>query len=750
MAGKAVLILVGAGKRGGNRMKFNADFIVSEKEYGFSECVIFFKDFNTDKKIKSATLTATALGLYEARINGTRVGDYIFAPGWTQYAKRLQYQSYDVTGLIKKKNRLEIEVGNGWFRGRISWLRPGQEDFPKALASELVILYEDGSVEKITTDATWKSKKSNVLFSDIYDGETQDACYADRSPAPCKKIKWDKKILIPQEGEKITEHERIIPSLITTPNGDKLLDYGQNMTGYISVCVNAKKGEKIVLNCAEVLDKEGNFFNGNYRNAKSTMEFICKEGKNEFKPKFSFFGFRYIKLAEYPEGEIDPTSYVGVCVYSDIKRTGYLKCSNDKLNKLFENIIWGQKDNYLDVPTDCPQRNERQGWTGDAQVFARAASFNFDVLKFFTKWMHDVSAAATPNGRIPKMVPTRWEGCNVDDVGLLNNSSAWGDAVVICPWQMYLTYGDKAILKDNFNAMKGWVDYMGNATKDKFMFTGHFQYGDWLGLDAEEGSLTGSSRKDLIGTAFYAYSTSLLVKIGRILKKDMEEYDKLYKNIKKQFIKAYKDEYNTQTECAVALHFDLTENRQKTADRLAELVKACGMHLMTGFVGTPYLLHALADNGYQDIAYSLLLREEFPSWLYSVNAGATTIWEHWDGQKTDGSFWYANGSDCHDMNSFNHYAYGAVADWVYSYAAGIHRCENAPGFEKAVISPHPDKRLTYLEATLETRRGQIKSKWTHEANGAVRYDIKTPCDTEIVIGDKKYSVRAGEYSFYER
>lgn len=731
-------------------MKFNADFIVSEKEYEFSECVIFFKDFNTYKKIKSATLTATALGIYEARINGARVGDYIFAPGWTQYAKRLQYQSYDVTGLIKKKNRLEIEVGNGWFRGAIAWLRPGQEHFPKALASELVILYEDGSEEKITTDATWKSKKSNVLFSDIYNGETQDACYVDRSPSSCKKIRWDKKILIPQEGEKITEHERIIPSLITAPNGDKLLDYGQNMTGYVSVCVNAKKGEKIVLNCAEVLDKEGNFFNGNYRKAKSTMEFICKEGKNEFKPKFSFFGFRYIKLTEYPEGEIDPASYVGICVYSDIKRTGYLKCSNDKLNKLFENIIWGQKDNYLDVPTDCPQRDERQGWTGDAQVFARAASFNFDVLKFFAKWMHDVSAAATPDGRIPKHVPTRWEGCNVDDVGLLNNSSAWGDAVVICPWQMYLTYGDKAILKDNFDAMKGWVDYMGSVTKDKFMFTGHFQFGDWLGLDAEEGSLAGSSRKDLIGTAFYAYSTSLLVKIGRVLKKNMDEYETLYKNIKKQFIKVYKDEYNTQTECAIALHFDLTADRQKTADRLASLVKDCGMHLMTGFVGTPYLLHALADNGYGDIAYSLLLREEFPSWLYSVNAGATTVWEHWDGQKTDGSFWYANGSSCYDMNSFNHYAYGAVADWVYGYAAGIRRCEDAPGFEKAVISPHPDKRLTYLEATVETRKGKIKSRWTHESNGAVRYDIETPCDTEIIIGEKHYSVQAGEYSFYER
>lgn len=732
-------------------MKFNADFIVSEKEYDFSSCIIFFKEFKTGKRIKNALLIATALGNYEARINSKRVSDYVLAPGWTQIAKRLQYQNYDVTNMIEESNTIEIEVGNGWYRGKAAPLRPGQTDLPVAIAAELEITYTDGTIEKITTDETWMTRQSNILFSDGFDGETWDFNYVDENSVHCKRIEWDKSILIPQEGEIIKEHERITPALITAANGDKILDFGQNMTGYAQISVNASKGDRYVLECAEILDRDGNFFNGNYRKAKAKMEFICKDGLNVFKPKFTFFGFRYLRLTEYPirQGKkINPEDFVGICVYSDIRRTGYLNCSNEKLNKLFDNIFWSQKDNYLDVPTDCPQRDERKGWTGDAQVFAHAASFNYDVLKFFKKWMHDVSAASH-NGRIPKFVPARWEGASAIDEGLLTNSSAWGDAVLICPWQMYLTYGDKEILKDNFPAMKAWVDYMGRAAQDEFMFTGHFQFGDWLGLDAAEGSLEGSTRKDFIGTAFYAYSTSLLVKIGKVLSHDMTEYEKLYKNIRRQFIKAYGEKYETQTECALALVFDLTENKEKTADRLATLVRKCGMHLMTGFVGTPYLLHALSENGHRDIAYSLLLREEYPSWLYSVNAGATTIWEHWDGQKTDGSLWYSTTGECVDMNSFNHYAYGAVADWVYTYAAGIRRCEDAPGFERAVINPHPDRRLSHLTASVETRKGKISSKWSY-TNDGIRYDITTPCETEVIIGDKHRFVCAGDYIFYER
>lgn len=726
-------------------MKLNADFIISEKKYDDGACVIFFKEFTSSKKIKSACLKATALGVYEARINGKRVSDYVLAPGWTQYAKRIQYQVYDVTDLIKSKNKLEIEVANGWFRGPISRPFPPEKlVFPLAAIAELTLEFEDGTKECIATDKTWQTLRSNVLYSDIYNGETQDANYRDRYAAPCKKLKWDKKVLLEQEGEKICEHEHFVPTLFTAPNGDKILDYGQNLTGYVHVKTNAKKGEKIILNCAEVLDKDGNFYNENYRKAKSTMEFVCKEGANEFKPKFTFFGFRYIKLSEYPEGEINPENYEAIVVHSDLKRTGYLTCSNEKLNKFFENVIWGQRDNYLDIPTDCPQRDERDGWTGDAQVFARAASYNFNVLKFFKKWLHDVSAASAPDGRVPKLVPAYWENCPIEDTGLLNNSSAWGDAIVICPWQMYLTYGDTEVLRDNFATMKGWIDYMGRVTKDEFMFTGHFQFGDWLGLDAPEGSYTGSSRKDLIGTAFYAYSTSLFVKIGKILKKDVSEYETLYENIKKAFIKAFSDEYETQTECALALFFDLTLDKKKTADKLASLVRECGNHLMTGFVGTPYLLHVLSANGYADVAYSLLLREEFPSWLFSVNSGATTIWEHWDGRKSDGSFWSK------DMNSFNHYAYGAVIDWVYAYAAGIERCEDAPGFKKVVIAPHPDKRLGYLEGKLETKYGLIVSKWSYDVSGGLRYDIETPCDAEIIIGDKHKFVSPGKYVFYER
>ena len=413
-----------------------------------------------------------------------------------------------------------------------------------------------------------------------------------------------------------------------------------------------------------------------------------------------------------------------------MKRTGRLICSNQHLNRLFDNIIWGQKGNFVDVPTDCPQRDERLGWTGDAQVFARTACLNYDAEKFFTKWLADMAADQHEDGYVGHVIP--------DLLQAPAASAAWGDAAAICPWEVYRAYGNPAILENQFECMHKWVDYITAATTTPNLWTGGTHYGDWLGLDAPSGSYKGSSDETFIASAFYARSTALVIKAGKALGRDVSAYETLYSDIVAAFRKTY-PEYKTQTECVLAAHFRLAPDCQAAADRLARMVKECGMKLQTGFVGTPYLLHVLSDYGYTDLAYSLLLREQYPSWLYPVTKGATTIWEHWDGIMEDGGFWSA------DMNSYNHYAYGAVADWVYGVAAGI--TPAAPGYEKARIAPIPDKRLGWLKASLHTRHGLIRSQWKQQ-DGMWRYEITTPVEAEIVIDGKIRQVSAGTYYFY--
>lgn len=402
------------------------------------------------------------------------------------------------------------------------------------------------------------------------------------------------------------------------------------------------------------------------------------------------------------------------------------------LNQLFSNIIWGQKGNFLDVPTDCPQRDERLGWTGDAQVFVRTACLNYDAEKFFTKWLADLASDQHDDGYVGHVIPD-----------LLQNphaSSAWGDAAAICPWQVYLAFGNKQILKNQYQSMKKWIDYITSTTTTKYLWTGGTHYGDWLGLDAPSGSYKGSSNEDFIASAFYAYSTSLVIQAGTVLREDVSELSTLYENIVNTFQKTWPT-YNTQTECVLAAHFKLAKDCQATADQLADMVRACGTKLQTGFVGTPYLLHVLSDYGHTDLAWDLLLRTKYPSWLYPVTKGATTIWEHWDGIMEDGSFWSK------DMNSYNHYAYGSVADWVYGVAAGILPRKDAPGYANVTIAPHPDKRLDWLRAELDTRHGHISSFWTKE-DDSWRYEITVPVEADIVIDGVCHSVRAGSYCFY--
>lgn len=700
---------------------------------------VYLKNFRCAAKAEKAILKITALGVYEVKLNGERVGDFILAPGWTSYLNRLQVQSYDVTNLLKTENSLEVTVGQGW--RAIASKRDGSDFLgyrDTALIAELTIVYADGTAESIVTDSSWTARESKLRYTNIYDGDIYDATFKAGSARHCICVDLEKDMLIPQEGEKIVEQERM-PALqiIKTPAGETVIDFGQNMTGYVEFRIKGTPGAQATISHGETLDRDGNFYNANYRSADAQIKFICDGEEHTYKSALTFFGFRYIRLENWPD-EVKKENFTAIVVHSDIRRTGYFECSDETVNKLFKNIIWGQKSNFLDVPTDCPQRDERLGWTGDAQVFVRTASLNFDVERFFKKWLHDLAADQGRDGCVPHVVPNIF-----DDMG---GSSAWSDAAVICPWEIYRTYGDKKILEDQFDSMKAWIDWMRERSENGRR-SGGSHFGDWLGLDSTEGSYKGSTPEELIATAYYKYSTELFIKAAHALGRDVAEYE----NIPAEAAAAFRREYMengrvknaTQTACVLALYFDITDDRAATATQLNELVKRAG-HLETGFVGTPYLLHALSDNGYAETAYDLLLRREYPSWLYPISKGATTVWEHWDGIKPDGTMWST------DMNSFNHYAYGAVADWMYGAAAGINSDPDRPGFEHIIFRPVTDRRLDFVKASIDTRRGTVASEWRRE-NGRIKYIFTVPegCGASVIIGGEKHEVGAGTHEFFE-
>ena len=694
---------------------------------------VFFKSFTSEKRIHRATLTITALGVYEAWLNGSRVGQFVLAPGWTSYAHRLQVQRYDVTAQLTEHNELSVLVGRGWFASPIGFsdeLRRAGQSRPRALLAWLNVEYEDGTQAVIGTDESWMCRESAIRKSEIYDGETFDATFVPPAPVPAQVLDYPYDALIEQEGEEVREQERVqAQRVFTTPEGDVVVDFGQEITGYVAFSVAAKQGDEVLIQHAEVLDRDGNFYNENYRSAKAEIRYTCKEGMNVYHPRLTFYGFRMIRLAKWPQRveDIRPEQFTAIAVYSAIRRTGHVACSNPKLNQLFSNVLWGQRGNFLDVPTDCPQRDERLGWTGDAQVFCKAASYNFDVYRFMRKWLHDLAAdQMAQGGKVGHVIP--------DVLHSEKGSAAWGDAATIIPWQLYMTYGREEILAEQYASMRAWVDYITKTTTTPGLWTGGEHYGDWLGLDAPQGSYKGSTREDFIASAFYAYSTALVVKAGRVLGEDTAEYEALHARIVAAFHRAY-PEYRTQTECVLALHFGLAEDEEAVARKLCALIEQAG-RMETGFVGTPYLLHVLSAHGHTDLAYRLLLREAYPSWLYAVDKGATTVWEHWDGILENGDFWSS------DMNSFNHYAYGSVIDWVYERAAGIRPA--APGFARVMVAPEPTDALDWLEASIDTPYGRVSSRWTH-VDGRIRYDITLPVQGEAVIDGAARTLAPGSY-----
>jgi alpha-L-rhamnosidase len=691
---------------------------IREKEENRLESPVFKKECKLKKNLKKATLFITALGVYEAKIDGERIGEFVMAPGWTSYKKRLQYQRYDITELLFEKDSvcLQVSLGNGWCVGRlVSETKRQIWSEHRALIASILLEYEDGTVEEIITDETWEYAYGPIRFSEIYDGETYDSrvVLKDFQTAICSED--NKGNLVRQDGEEIREMETLSPTaLIHTPNGESIIDFGQNFTGYVRFHVEGKSGEEVELSHAEVLDKEGNFYDANMRTAKNKIRYICNGNGDTYSPHFTFQGFRYVRLDKWP-GDIELGDFTGVVVYSNMKRRGYFSSSSTLLNRLYENVIWGQKGNFLDVPTDCPQRDERLGWTGDAQVFIKTAAYNYQVERFFGKWLKDLAVDQYKSGGVPSIIP--------DAFGEESFSAGWGDAAVICPWTIYQMYGNKSILEEQFQSMKAWVDCIrGQGSVETLWDTGE-HFGDWLAIDAEPGEYVGRTDIYLIATAYYAYSTSILIKAGKVLEEDMSEYEKLYQGIRSAFQQKYQKDGkivgDTQTADVIAIRFDLVDNPGEVAANLVSKLAANQGRLTTGFIGTPYLLSVLAEHGYGKEAYSLLLEEEYPSWLYSVKQGATTIWEHWDSLRPDGSMWSTK------MNSFNHYAYGAVAEFLYERVAGINVLKQEPGFKTIVFAPIFDKRLEYAKASVVTKRGVIEAGWERTEEG-IRYKVVIP------------------------
>jgi alpha-L-rhamnosidase len=702
---------------------------------------LFRKAFTNSKKIKTATAYITAHGMYEAQINGKRVGDAYLTPGWTSYNKRLQYQVYDVTGLLQQgNNAIGVTLGNGWYRSYLAW-STSRDHFGKdiALLLQLNITYTDGTTQTIISDESWKSSTGSIRYSEIYHGETIDARlektgwatagYNDKDWSPVKEANFSKSVLLATYNEPVKKHETFKPiRIFTTPKGEQVIDFGQNLVGWVTIKVSGKAGDKITTSHAEVLDKAGNFYIDNLRAAKAQNIYLLSgKGEETFEPHFTWQGFRYLKIEGYP-GELKPENFTAVALYSSMKPTGSFTSSHPLLNQLQHNIEWGLKGNFLDVPTDCPQRDERLGWTGDAQAFSRTASFLQDVGNFFDKWMKDVAADQLPNGSIPHVIP------NV--LGNQGGSAGWADVSTIIPWNMYLAYGDSRILQQQYPSMKAWVDYMtSQSTANLWNKGGHF--GDWLfySVNDDRDGHSAITDKYLIAQCFYAHSTQLLVNAANILGKtdDAATYTALLNQVKQAFINEYTTPNgattsNTQTSYVLALQFDMLPEaqRQQAADRLVKNIKQYRNHLSTGFLGTPYLCHVLSRFGYTDVAYTLLLQETYPSWLYPVKMGATTIWERWDGMKPDSTF------QTPTMNSFNHYAYGAIGDWMYRVMVGIDTDEDTVGYKKITIKPHIGQKITQAAASYQTRYGKLAAGWKIE-NSKLLLDIEIPANTTATI-----------------
>jgi alpha-L-rhamnosidase len=743
---------------------------------------ILRKSFLASKKIISAKVYVTSRGLYDVQINGKRMGDAYLSPGWTSYNKHLQYQTYDVADLLTQgNNAIGVLLGSGWYRTRLTWTNK-QNIYGKetALLFQMVIKFTDGTTETVVSDGSWKAANSHILYSEIYNGEIQNMNFEQKkySAADFDDSKWTSVVTkdFPKDyitaaiNEPIRKHENFKPiQVLTSPKGETILDFGQNLVGWVKVAIQGKSGEQIKLSHVEMLDKKGVPYFENLRSAKAQATYtLSGNGIEILEPHFTFFGFRYVKV-EGLSGKINPNDFTAIALYSDMKQTGTFECSNPLVNQLQSNIQWGQKGNFLDVPTDCPQRDERLGWTGDAEVFSRTAAYNFNVNQFFAKWLVDVAADQNENGSVPFVIPNALKGTSFDmPVG----AAGWSDASIIIPYNMYVSYGDREIVERQYPSMKAYLNYVRGAAKKDLWNTG-FQFADWLSYRVDDskgmiGMKSAITDNYLVAQCFYAYNTEIMIKAAALLgkKDEVQEYQALLERIKKAFQKEYmtasgKLISETQTAYILALQFDMFPEslRPQAVERLVKNIESYEYHLTTGFLGTPFLNPVLSRFGRNDVAYKLLLQDTYPSWLYPIKAhGATTIWERWDSMKPDGTFQDPS------MTSFNHYAYGAVGDWIYRTVAGIDTKEaEGAGYKDIIIKPELGGNLTYAKGNLETNYGLVSSSWKIEKNKLI-LDVEIPANTNativfptnkvetikengVIVNEKNKIVGSGKYHF---
>jgi alpha-L-rhamnosidase len=693
-------------------------------------CPHLRKGFTLSRPVRQARLYATALGVYECRLNGERVGQDIFAPGWTDYRKRVQYQIYDVTSMLRKgENALGIILGDGWYSGHVGLGGRNRYGTTPLALCQLMVEYTDGSTETVVTDGTWKGSTGPLLESDMLMGETYDARkeipgwdrsgFTEAGWQPVSLREAPKEMSLEAErGPAVRKTQELKARKVTEPvKGRFVFDLGQNMVGWARLKVQGDPGTQVTLRFAEMLNPDGTIYTTNYRGARCTDRYTLKGGWEEvYEPRFTFRGFQYVEVTGYP-GVPSPEAITGIVVHSATPPSGKFACSSPMVNQLQSNIVWGQRGNFLSVPTDCPQRDERLGWTGDAQIFVRTATFNMDVAGFFTKWLIDLDDAQTPEGAYPDVAPR---------VAVGAGTAAWGDAGVICPWTIYLAYGDRRILEDHYTGMAKWIEYCKNHSNG--LLRPAEGYGDWLNIKDE-------TPKDVLATAYFAYTTHLMAETARVLNRaeDAKKYEDLFQQIRAAFNQAYvgpdaRIKGNTQTAYVLALQFGLLpdEKREVAAKHLVEHIRSREWHLSTGFVGVGYLLPTLTRFGHLDVAYRLLNNDTFPSWGYSIKYGATTIWERWDGWTKERGFQDPG------MNSFNHYSLGSVGEWLYHTVAGIGPDPDQPGYKHAIIRPRPGGGLTYARGEYQSLYGRIASDWKVE-KGTLHLAVTIPANTTATV-----------------
>ncbi len=698
------------------------------------------REFDVGPGVARARLYVTALGVYEAQINGAAVGDHVLAPGWTSYSHRLRYQTFDVTGLLHEgRNAIGAMLGDGWYRGRLGFGGGRRNIYGDRLAllAQLEIDYVDGTHEVVVTDDGWRAIRGPIVTSDIYDGETYDARleragwstagYADRDWTSVRQLDRDRGTLVAPTGPPVRRTELIVPVAITTsPSGKTLVDFGQNLVGRLRLTVQGAAGQTVTLRHAEVLE-HGELGTRPLRAAKATDQYTLRgNGVETWEPRFTFHGFRYAEVEGWP-GKLRAGDLVAVVCHSDMERTGWFECSDPLINRLHANVVWGMRGNFLDVPTDCPQRDERLGWTGDIQVFAPTASFLYDAAGFLQSWLADV-AADQQDGVVPFVVPNVIQGPP-------RPAAAWGDAAVIVPWVLYQRYGDTGVLADQFESMRGWVDHIASLAGERGLWDRGFQFGDWLDPSAPpDRPAAARTSPQIVATAYLARSAELVGQAAGVLGRAEDEAR--YLALASKVREAFADEYVTPngrlasdatTAYALAIEFSLLRDetqRRHAGERLLALVRESRYRVSTGFVGTPLICDALCNVGAYDAAFRLITERECPSWLYPVTMGATTIWERWDSMLPDGSI------NPGEMTSFNHYALGAVADWLHRTVAGLAAGE--PGYRRLEIRPRPGGGLTHARARHRTPYGMAESGWSI-ADGQIQVEVAVPPNTTASV-----------------